>query len=101
DVLYPYLIGRDLVERNGPSRWIIDLGKREMLEAMRYSRAFERVKERVMPTVLAKAVKEKQATGKESTRWTRMAERWWQFRDYQPGTMAAIAILPRYIGFPR
>lgn len=101
EVLFPYLIGRDLVENNGPSRWIIDFGKREILEAMRYARAFERVKERVMPTVLAKAGKEKEATGKDSTRWTRMADRWWQFRDYQPGTMAAIATLPRYAGCSR
>ena len=62
-----------------------------MTEAMRYKAAFERVKELVMPDVLAKAEKEKAATGKESTRWTRMANRWWQFRDYQPGTMAAIS----------
>jgi hypothetical protein len=54
-----------------------------------------------MPGVLAKAEKEKAATGKESTRWTRMANRWWQFRDYQPGTMGAIAKLPRYIACPR
>jgi hypothetical protein len=95
------LIGRDLVEKNGPSRWVIDFGKRTMLDAMRYGRAFERVKEQVMPTVLAKAQSERETTGKASTRWTRLAERWWQFRDYQPGTMAAIATLPRYIGCSR
>jgi hypothetical protein len=30
-----------------------------------------------------------------------MAEHWWQFRDYQPGTMAAIARLDRYVACPR
>ena len=73
-----------------PTRWIIDFAQREMTEAMHYQAAFERVKKLVMPDVLAKAEKEKKATGKDSTRWTRMANRWWQFRDYQPGTMAAI-----------
>lgn len=68
---------------------------------MRYPTAFERVKRLVMPTVLEKAEKEKAATGKESTRWTRMVNRWWQFRDYQPGTMAAIRAIPRYIGCSR
>jgi hypothetical protein len=68
---------------------------------MRHPTAFERVKRLVMPTVLEKAEKEKAATGKESTRWSRMANRWWQFRDYQPGTMAAIAAIPRYIGCSR
>jgi SAM-dependent methyltransferase len=101
DVLYPYMIGDDLVALGKPSRWVIDFAQREMTEAMRYRTAFERVKELVMPEVLAKAEAEKKATGKDSTRWTRMANRWWQFRDYQPGTMAAIARLPRYIACPR
>jgi hypothetical protein len=30
-----------------------------------------------------------------------MADRWWQFRDYQPGTMNAIASIPRYIACSR
>ncbi len=101
DVLFPYMIGRDLVEEGQPTRWIIDFGQREMTDAMRYEAAFARVKKLVMPVVLAKAEKEKAATGKESTRWTRLANRWWQLRDYQPGTMAAIAEVPRYIACSR
>lgn len=101
DVLFPYMIGRDLVENGEPTRWIIDFAQREMMAAMRYDSAFKRVKKLVMPDVLAKAEAEKKATGKESTRWTRMANRWWQFRDYQPGTMAAISKIPRYIACPR
>ncbi|HEY7313470.1 MAG TPA: DNA methyltransferase [Gemmataceae bacterium] len=101
EVVFPYMIGRDLVENNGPSRWVIDFSQRDLLGAMRYTEAFERVKMLVMPAVLAKAESEKKATGKESTRWVRMAKRWWQFRDYQPGTMNAIATIPRYIACPR
>lgn len=101
DVIFPYIIGRDLVERSSPSRWIIDFGQRDIIQAMRYAEAFERVKRLVMPTVLEKAEKERAATGKENTRWTRMANRWWQFRDYQPGTMAAIAAIPRYVACSR
>jgi hypothetical protein len=101
DVMFPYIIGDDLVAHGIPTRWIIDFAQREMTEAMRYRIAFDRVKKLVMPDVIAKAEAEKKATGKASTRWTRMANRWWQFRDYQPGTMAAIAKLPRYIGCPR
>ena len=100
-VIFPYMIGRDLIEDSAPSRWIIDFAKRDLLEASRFGPALERVKKLVMPTVLAKATAERTATGKETTRWTRMAERWWQFRDYQPGTMAAIANLPRYVAASR
>ncbi len=101
DVLRPYMIGRDLVELGEPSRWIIDFGQNDMFFAMSYPRAFERVKATVMPDVLAHAEEEKSKTGKETTRWTRVAERWWQFRDYQPGTIAAVRSVSRYIGCSR
>ena len=101
DVIFPYMVGEDLVASGGPTRWIIDFGQREMTEAMHYRAAFERVRKLVMPGVLAKAEAEKKATGEEKTRWTRMAERWWQFRDYQPGTMKAIAGILRYIACSR
>jgi hypothetical protein len=97
EVIFPYMIGRDLIENYAPSRWIIDFAQRDLLKVMKYKLAFDRVQKLVMPDVLAKAEKEKQATGKDSTRWTRMAQKWWQFRDYQPGTMAAIAKVPRYV----
>jgi hypothetical protein len=100
-VLFPYMTGLDLVTDGAPSRWVIDFGQRDMLKAMEYPAAFEILKERVMQDVLAKAEKEKAATGKDSTRWTRMAERWWQFRDWMPGTIAAVSAHPRYIVFPR
>jgi hypothetical protein len=101
DVVFPYMIGRDLVQEVAPTRWIIDFGQRDMLDAMEYQAAFQIVKERVMNDVLARADTEKTATGKDSTRWTRMAERWWLFRDYQPGMMAVVAKLSRYIVCPR
>lgn len=99
--LRPYMIGRDLVEHGKPSRWIIDFGQNDIFHAMSFPRAFERVKTLVMPDVLAHAEEEKQKTGKTTTRWTRVAERWWQFRDYQPGTIRAVRSVPRYIACSR
>src|SRR5207245_159817 len=72
-VVFPYMVGDDLVAYGAPTRWIIDFGQREMTEAMHFQAAFDRVKGRVMPGVLARAEAEKKATGKSSTRWTRMA----------------------------
>ena len=54
-----------------------------------------------MPKVIARAQKEKIDTGKEITRYTRIAQRWWQFYDYRPGTIAAINSVPRWIGLSR
>jgi len=101
ECLRPYMIGRDLVELGQPSRWIIDFGQNDIFHARSYERAFERVKAVVMPDVLAHAEEEKAKTGKTTTRWTRVAERWWQFRDYQPGTIAAVRSVPRYVACSR
>jgi hypothetical protein len=101
EVMFPYLVGMDLVTLGAPGIWIIDFGQRNMLEASRYSAAFEILKKKVMSDVLAKAEEEKAATSKATTRWTRMAERWWQFRDWMPGTMAVVNASHRYIVCPR
>ena len=101
DVLFPYMTGQDLVTAGAPTRWVIDFAQRDMFDAMKYQAPFEILKERVMTDVLGKAEKEKAATGKDSTRWTRMAERWWQFRDWMPGAVAAANANTRYIVCPR
>ena len=101
DVLFPYMIGRDLLDEGRPTRWIIDMGQRNQLEAMQYPKAFEHLKGKVMPVVLEKAEQEKIKTGKEITRYGRLAKRWWQFYDYRPGTVAAINSVPRYIACSR
>jgi SAM-dependent methyltransferase len=101
EVLFPYMIGRDLSAFGQPSRWIIDFGKRDQFAARKFAAAFERVEKIVMPDVFQHAEREKVATGKASTRWTRLAQRWWQLRDQQPGTIAAINSVPRYIACSR
>lgn len=101
DVIFPYMIGDDLVARGFPGKMVIDFAQVDQFEARRHVAAFAHVQKHVMPVVLAKAAKEKENTGKESTRWSRLAERWWHFRDFQPGTMKAIAAIPRYVACAR
>lgn len=101
DVLFPYMIGRDLVEYYGPTRWIIDFAKRDNFAARAYQAPFDRIKKSVLPSVMERAEKEKKDTGKEVTRYTRIAQRWWQFYDYRPGTIAAINSVPRWIAASR
>ena len=101
EVIFPYMIGRDLVENGGPTRWIIDFAQRDVLSAMKYEVPFKRVQERVMPVVMERAEREKKARGEEVTRYTRIAGRWWQFYDYRPGTIAAINSVLRWIACSR
>jgi hypothetical protein len=95
------MIARDLVEHGGPTRYIIDFGQRDLHSAMAFKRPFAVVKEKVMPVGLDRAQREKKAKGQEVTRYTRIANRWWQFYDYRPGTIAAINSVPRYIACGR
>jgi SAM-dependent methyltransferase len=101
DVIFPYMIGRDLIEHGGPTRWIIDFAQRDSFSAMNYRLPFDWVKKKVMPVVLERAEREKKAKGEEVTRYTRIASRWWQFYDYRPGTIAAINSVSRYIACSR
>ncbi len=101
EVIFPYMIGRDMLEAGGPTRSIIDLAKRNQFEARSYDLPWKHLEENVKDSVLARAAEEQKATGKEVTRYTRIAERWWQFYDYRPGTIAAINSVPRYIAVSR
>jgi SAM-dependent methyltransferase len=101
EVIFPYMIGDDLVAHSKPGKYVIDFAQRDQFDARTYRLAFEHVQKHVMPVVLAKADAEKVKTGKDSTRWSRLAERWWHFRDYQPGTMRAISSIPRYVACAR
>ena len=58
------MIGRDLVEAGGPTRWIIDFGQRDTFAARSYKLPFERVKEHVMPDVIGTRRSEKKSDGK-------------------------------------
>ena len=82
---FPYMIGDDLLRRHSPPVGLSTSASATMDQAMHYHVAFEQREERwCMPDVLAKAEKEKAQPARTATRWTRLAERWWQFRDYQP-----------------
>jgi hypothetical protein len=101
EVIFPYMIGDDLVTRSKPGKYVIDFAQRDQFDARVFRLAFEHVQKHVMSKVAAKANAEKVSTGKNSTRWSRLAERWWHFRDYQPGTMRAIGSIPRYVACAR
>ena len=101
DVLFPYMIGRDLVDVGAPSRWVIDFAKRDVFGARDYELAFDRVRTTVMPDIVAKAEKERADTGRENGVWSRMAEQWWHYERQRHECIAAINLLPRYMAISR
>jgi SAM-dependent methyltransferase len=100
-VVHPYLTGEDLVNAGRPTRWIIDFGQRDMLEAMRFKAAFEIAEKLVMPSVLEKAKREKEEVGKDIGPRQNHAKSWWQFWRPRPEVIALLEKLPRYVACSR
>ena len=74
DIIFPYLIGREVVSGDGaPQRWIIDFGDKNMLDAQSHLAVFAWVSERVLPDVERKA---KAEHADESARRLHL-QHWW------------------------
>ncbi|GAB9243221.1 DNA methyltransferase [Bradyrhizobium diazoefficiens] len=112
EVLFPFLITDDLIGTTAgkPSRYVIDFGKRELLEAQSYKELFKRVEKRVLPDREKSAAKEK-AENEEALKDNPKAkiakdhssalERWWLLFRAREKMLAATAKLPRYIACGR
>jgi hypothetical protein len=86
DVVRAYLIGDDITDdpHQGPRRWVIDFGTRELQEAMAYPAALDLVRARVKP--------ERDGNKRKTRR-----ERWWRWAEVAVGLRNATYLLSRYI----
>lgn len=98
--IHPYLTGDDLLGQVGsqPSRYSIDLNHcDDVISAGRYGKAFEHVKELVLPTIETNAIEERQETGKENGPRQLHLKRWWKFWRSRPELIVSTQALQRYI----
>ncbi|MFJ2751009.1 Eco57I restriction-modification methylase domain-containing protein [Streptomyces sp. NPDC087297] len=86
DVLFPYLVGRDVNSRPGSSasRWIVNFAEMSISEAGQYPDCLDLVARLVRP--------EREQRNRESHR-----RYWWRYADYRMGMEQAIAGLDRAI----
>ncbi len=93
-VIHPFLIGRDIVTGTGqPTRFVIDLTGMDVLEAQRFSGAFEHLKTTVMKEVIAKA---KPGESHDSGRAAHV-EKWWEMWRARSLMVQTIRPLSRYV----
>jgi SAM-dependent methyltransferase len=111
-VLFPFLIADDLIgERSAkPTRYVIDFGQRNMLEAQHYEGLFDRVQKLVLPTRQAAASEEASknaqalvanAKAKPAKDHASALESWWLLFRARPQMVQAITRLPRYVACGR
>ena len=79
EVVFPYLIGREIVSADGrPRRFVIDFGERSVIDAQQFPAAFNRVQSRVLASRIDKSEEGKDAQGKMRPHHKRFLDRWWQ-----------------------
>src|SRR5699024_5920455 len=90
EVVFPYLIGKDLNSRPdcSPSRWVINFGTMSEEEAREYPEPFEIVERDVKPV---------RAKNKRAPR----REYWWRFAERAPELYGAISGLDRVLVIAR
>ena len=107
-VLFPYLIGNELIGRPDslPQRYVIDFGDRDQLEARRFGYLFERLEERVLPARKAAAAREIDRNAKALAQrpeaqvnhhHAHALEHWWHLFYPRNEMKRALARLSRYI----
>ncbi|MFJ6022587.1 Eco57I restriction-modification methylase domain-containing protein [Nocardiopsis alba] len=86
EVLFPYLIGKDLNSRPdcSPSRWVINFGSMTEEEAWEYPEPFEIVERRVRPV-------------RERNNRKVYRDYWWQYGEKRPAMTEAISGLDRVL----
>ncbi|MCA1717017.1 MAG: hypothetical protein LC781_09285 [Actinobacteria bacterium] len=98
--IHPYMIIADDMLGNrppSPRRYVIDLNRcPDIFSAMRSGKAFERLQNRVLPTIEAKADEERQNTGKSTGPHQNHFRRWWRFWRGRVEMLDRIAQVPRY-----
>ena len=87
DVIFPFVIARDLAQRPR-EYYVIDFGQdRSEKDAAAYERPFEYTKEHVYPV-------------RQNNKTPRLRTQWWLYEAWRPQMHAAIASLSRYIATP-
>jgi len=96
DVVLPWLIGRDLLTGDGgPTRFVIDFGSRSMLDAQRYKKPFDLLRQRVLPAVQNTAKEARDGAMSEAR--DDHLERWWQFWNVRHEMRRAFEPIRRYL----
>ena len=112
EVLYPFLIGRELVGnfRSLPERFVIDFGERDVITSKKYKEPFEIVSETVLPWRKEKADEEikrnkailkKNPKAKVDRQYESAFNVWWQLRRKNTRMVNSINKLTRYIACSR
>ncbi len=96
-VVWPFLVGREMLDESLDDRWVIDFQTRTILEAQQFHEPFEHVKAEVLPHVTEKAADERRQTKRTTGQDQNWLKTWWQHFRPRPELIRKISRLKRYI----
>ncbi|MGD0651672.1 MAG: DNA methyltransferase [Verrucomicrobiia bacterium] len=97
EVVWPFLVGGEMLKDGVPSRWVIDFQTRSILEVQAYAAPFAHVHKVVLPYITGKAETERKKTGKDTGQDQNWLKTWWQHFRSRPELIGKVAKLSRYI----
>ncbi len=100
-VIRPYLTGRELLDEFSVDRWIIDFGKRDMLQSYAFASAFEHVKKWVLPVVQRTLHHAKREGSDMVKAREEHLDRWWQLWNRRDELSAWLAKHKRFAACSR
>lgn len=101
-VVYPYLIGREMISGDGkPERFIIDFEQSNLLRARSAAAAFAWVEKHVLPDIKGRAAKEAGDKSGESVRQDQLEKWWLHWRSRADRVTAAKKLHGRFIACSR
>ena len=108
-VLFPFLIGRDLVAHSDsqPSRYVLDLSGYDVIEAQSFRVAYRHIRKHVLPIRKARAKKEEEKNKKArqanpkaklNHHHRNFLRQWWKLSYARDDMLEALSRVKRYIG---
>ncbi len=97
EVVWPFLVGGEMLTIDAPKRWVIDFHTMSILDARKYSLPFARVERIVLPYISGKAKLEREKTGRTSGQDQNWLQTWWQHFRPRPELIGKVSALPRFI----
>jgi hypothetical protein len=110
-VIYPFLIGRELVANAGakPQRYVIDMNAYDLIDAQQFRRAYKHIETHVLPfrehmaneeAIKNKRVLEANPKAKVNKHHTNFLKQWWKHAWGRPQMLTEIGKLSRFIVCP-
>ena len=97
EVVWPFLVGSELVAGEPIDRYVIDFQMMSIVDARSYEAPFKQLQRVVLPHIQSKAEKERERTGRETGQDQNWLQTWWRHFRPRPELIGKIARLSRFV----